>query len=97
MLLPRGDYHNPCSNPEEPGIAEPRPFRVDELPDVATAAEVAHLLRMSRSAVHEAARRGELPSVRVGRRVLFLKEALLAVLRRSVPRPPRPTNRRSRC
>jgi excisionase family DNA binding protein len=56
---------------------------IDQLPDVATASEVAQLLRLSKSAVHEAAIRGDLSSLRIGRRVLFPKEALLTVL----PRP----------
>lgn len=42
-----------------------------ELPEVATVAEVAVLLRVSRATVYEAVQRGELPALRIGRRVLF--------------------------
>lgn len=58
------------------------PAQLDELPAVATATEVARLLRISRTSVYEAVQRGELPALRIGRRLLFPKEVLIAFLRR---------------
>jgi excisionase family DNA binding protein len=54
--------------------------KLAELPDVLTVAEVAQLLRLGRGSIYEAARRGELPCVRVGRRLLFPKDALARTL-----------------
>lgn len=41
-----------------------------------TASEVGELLKMSRAAVYSAAERGELPVVRIGRRLRFKQEAI---------------------
>lgn len=43
-------------------------------PAVLTVKEVQTDLRMSRNAVYEAIGRGEIPSIRVGRRILIPKE-----------------------
>jgi excisionase family DNA binding protein len=48
--------------------------------DVLSAGEVAELLGIPRSTVHELARRGDLPARRVGRRWLFLRERLAAAI-----------------
>ena len=45
-----------------------------------TARELAALLGVDRKTVYDAARRGEIPSVRVGRRFLFPREAIEAWL-----------------
>ncbi|MDO8209754.1 helix-turn-helix domain-containing protein [Conexibacter sp. CPCC 206217] len=49
--------------------------------DVMTAAEVAEMLGMPVSTVYELARRGELPSARLGRTVRFLRESVEERLR----------------
>lgn len=51
--------------------------------DVMTAAEVAEVLGMPVSMVYELARRGELPSARLGRTVRFLRESVEERLRGS--------------
>jgi len=50
--------------------------RLAELPDVMTVAEAAAFLRLGRNTVYEAVRRNELPSVRVGRRLLVPRVGL---------------------
>ena len=54
------------------GFPKPRITRED----VMTAAQVAEMLNLSRAAVYRLARAGQLPSVRPGRTVRFLREAL---------------------
>lgn len=49
--------------------------------DVMTAAEVAELLGMPVSTIYDLARRGELPSSRLGRTVRFLRPDIEARLR----------------
>jgi excisionase family DNA binding protein len=48
--------------------------------DVLSTSEVAELLGMPRSTVHELARRGDLPARRVGRRWLFLRDRIAAAI-----------------
>ena len=48
--------------------------------DVLSTTEVAELLGIRRSTVHELARRGDLPARRVGRRWLFLRDRLAAAV-----------------
>jgi excisionase family DNA binding protein len=52
----------------------------DELPDVLTADEVAEVLRLGRNTVYDSLRTGVIPSVRIGRRLLIPKAALLRLL-----------------
>ena len=54
--------------------------RIEELPDVLTVAEAAGALRLSSNKTYEAIRRGELPSVRIGRRLLVPKAGVLQLL-----------------
>lgn len=62
-----------------------------------TAREAAEFLRMSLSWVYQAASRGELPSVRVGRALRFESAALaLWVARQSAPAKVVPINLRGR-
>lgn len=56
---------------------------LEQLPSVASVAAVAAALDLSTSAVYEAVMRGELPAVRIGRRVLFVKSVLVEFLRSS--------------
>jgi excisionase family DNA binding protein len=48
---------------------------------VLTAIEVAELLRVDRKTIYDAAQRGLIPHRRLGRRLLFEREAVLAWLR----------------
>jgi excisionase family DNA binding protein len=48
--------------------------------DILSTSEVAELLGIPRSTVHELARRGDLPARRVGRRWLFLRDRLAAAI-----------------
>lgn len=48
--------------------------------DILSTTEVAELLDIPRSTVHELARRGELPARRVGRRWLFLRDRIAAAI-----------------
>ena len=52
----------------------------DEAPDVLTPEETAKLLRIGRNAAYEAIQRGDIPSVRIGRRILVPKLALQRML-----------------
>jgi excisionase family DNA binding protein len=54
--------------------------KLEELPDVLTTAETARVLRMSRNAVYEAIRRKEIPSLRIGRKLLVSKRDLVQML-----------------
>jgi len=51
-----------------------------------TVAETAELLRLSRNGAYEAIAKGELPSIRVGRRLLVPRLALERMLDVQVPR-----------
>ena len=55
-------------------------MNADDLPDVLTIDEAARFLRISRGLAYEGARRGDLPTVRVGRRLLVPRVRLLAWL-----------------
>jgi len=45
--------------------------------DILTVEEAAKYMRISRNSAFEAVRKGELPAVRIGRRLLVSKQALL--------------------
>lgn len=47
-----------------------------------TVDETSRLLRLSRGATYEAVRRGQLPSIRIGRRILIPRAALEKLLER---------------
>ena len=49
----------------------------DEVPRLLTAQEVAELLRVPRSTIYELARARRIPFVKVGRRTLFVPQALV--------------------
>lgn len=42
--------------------------------------EVAHLLGLSRGAAYEAVRTGQIPSIRIGRRIIIPRVALIKIL-----------------
>jgi excisionase family DNA binding protein len=46
-----------------------------------TVPEAATLLGLSESATYEAVTRGEIPAVKIGRRVLIIRDRLMALLR----------------
>ncbi|HEU0130264.1 MAG TPA: helix-turn-helix domain-containing protein [Mycobacteriales bacterium] len=52
-----------------------------DLPDVLTVDEAARLLRISRGLAFEAARRGDIPTIRIGRRILVPTAALVVLTR----------------
>lgn len=54
-----------------------------------TVPEAASVLGLSESATYEAAARGEIPAVRIGRRVLIKRDQLLAMFAPSKEEPPR--------
>lgn len=49
-------------------------------PDVLTVAEAAVLLRIGRNCAYTAVQCGQIPSIRLGRRVLIPKAALMALI-----------------
>ncbi len=53
---------------------------MDALPLTLTIPEAAELLRIGRNSAYEAVRRGDLPVVRIGRRLLVPRQALLEML-----------------
>lgn len=63
------------------GIANPSNTKQPgSLPIVLTVTEVAHLLRISRGAAYSAVRRGDLPSIRLGHRILIPTARILESL-----------------
>jgi excisionase family DNA binding protein len=54
--------------------------QLQQLPDALTVPEAARVLRIGRNSAYEAIRRQEIPSVRLGRRLLVPKQALLRLL-----------------
>jgi excisionase family DNA binding protein len=58
----------------------------DNPSDVLTAEEAAPLLKVSKWTLYAAANRGEVPHRRLGRRMLFLRSALMAWLAGAGPR-----------
>ena len=52
--------------------------------------EAAHLLGLSRNGAYEAAKRGELPTVRFGRRIVVSKPALMRLLEEARPKGRKP-------
>lgn len=53
---------------------------LDQLPDVLTVAEAAHLLRVGKGLVYEGVRRNDIPAIKIGRRLLIPKAALTRLL-----------------
>jgi excisionase family DNA binding protein len=57
-----------------------RPAALAALPPTLTIPETARLLGISRSAAYRAARKGEIPSIRIGRRLLVSTAKLFDML-----------------
>ena len=58
-----------------------RPRRsFDDLPDILTIPEVAAFLRIGRNPAYDAAQRGEIPTIQLGRRKIVSKASLGAML-----------------
>jgi len=54
---------------------------LDDLPDVLTLwPEAAKLLRIGKNAAYEAARRGEIPTFKIGKRILVYKAVLVRLM-----------------
>ena len=54
-----------------------RPMSLDEFPDFCSLEEFSEVFRVSRATAYRMAARGEIPCLRVGRRVIVSKEHLL--------------------
>ena len=54
-------------------------------PEVLTVEEAASILRISRGLAYEAVRNGELPSIRISRRILVPRERLMELLAPAEP------------
>jgi excisionase family DNA binding protein len=52
-------------------------LQFDHLPDVLTVVQAARVLRIGRHTLYEAVKRGEVPAIRVGRKILFNKSVLM--------------------
>ncbi len=63
-------------NPPVPGIADLADAGLESLPTVLTIPETAKILRIGRNSAYEAARTGEIPTVKIGKRLLVPREAL---------------------
>ena len=59
--------------------------RLVDLPEILTVAEAGRVLRLGRNSAYEAVRRGEIPSVRIGRRLLVPRVALERLLATAGP------------
>lgn len=55
--------------------------RPSKKPAVMTVEEAAKILRISRGSAYEAARSGDIPTVRIGKRILVPRARLLKLLR----------------
>lgn len=55
-------------------------MKLEDAPEVLTVEEAADYLRIGRSAAYEAVRRGQLPAVRLGRKLRVPKAAIEALL-----------------
>lgn len=55
-----------------------------------TVTEAAELLDISRASAYAAARRGDIPVIRIGNRLLVLWEPLMRMLAADTPETPRP-------
>jgi excisionase family DNA binding protein len=68
------------TSPDPPLAEDPGAVRL-RAGDVMTASEVADLMRVPKSTIEDWARRGIIPSRKIGRRRIFLRDRLEAFLR----------------
>jgi excisionase family DNA binding protein len=77
------------SNQQSPAVTRPtalgralaaRNLECEALPPTLTVEETAVLLRIGRGSAYEAVRRGQIPSLRIGRRLVVPRARLLAML-----------------
>ena len=68
---------------------------LDDLPVVLTIPETAKVLRIGRNLAYEAARRGELPTVRIGGRLLIPRAGLIDMLKATCSKPKNTASRNS--
>jgi len=59
--------------------------RLEGLPDVLTVQEFAKVMRIGRNSAYEAVRRGDVGSIRIGRRVVIPRVAVLTLLQGAKP------------
>lgn len=55
-------------------------MQTSEMPDLLTVPEVAEVLRIGRNEAYEAVRRGDIPSIRIGRSIRVPSHRLMALL-----------------
>lgn len=61
-----------------------RPMSLDELPDFCSLEEFSEVFRVSRSTAYRMAARGNIPCLRIGRRVIVSKEHLMRWINNSI-------------
>ena len=61
-----------------------KPISLDDLPDFCSLEEFSEVFRVSRSTAYRMAARGNIPCLRIGRRVIVSKEHLMRWIDRSV-------------
>lgn len=61
-----------------------KPMSLDELPDFCSLEEFSEVFRVSRSTAYRMAARGNIPCLRIGRRVIVSKEHLMRWIDRSI-------------
>lgn len=60
-----------------------RGISLSELPDILTVEETIGVLRLGRNSVYEGIRRGEIPAIRIGRRLVIPKTGIERLLNRA--------------
>lgn len=61
-----------------------KPMSLDDLPDFCSLEEFSEVLRVSRSTAYRMAAQGNIPCLRIGRRVIASKEHLMRWIDRSI-------------
>ena len=61
-----------------------KPMSLDDLPDFCSLEEFSEVFRVSRSTAYRMAARGNIPCLRIGRRVIVSKEHLMRWIDRSI-------------